>query len=167
MKNETRKAFRSLIILLLVTAMALSITACGGKDDKDDGAEAPKEETVTVGEYTFKPEKWVHNADEDTDSTQKYGLCLLMLGERVPVTMGVDGGNAQAAVQVSFTSGDTVTNANMVSYEHISDQGEYKIRATFFADLPKDQPLPDTATISLDTGDKPLSTVDISGLPEE
>ena len=147
--------------LLVVSAAVL--TACGSSG----GGESAKNADVKVGDYYMKAEKWTHDSAYDNDSTEHYGLNILILGEKIPMTMGIDGGNAKSGFSIVFKGESGDIDPTSVTYTKIDDQGDYKIRAIFYFDNPKDTKLPETAIISLASDENTSATMDLSAIEVE
>ncbi|MBR2546617.1 MAG: hypothetical protein IKF07_00275 [Eubacterium sp.] len=153
----------ALIVLLALTAVMATGCGSSGGSGGDGGSEAESKD-IQVGEYTMKPEKWTKEGSDDGSQ----GLSFLIMGERIPVKMGLDASSAQAGFSVAVIDDETRYSATQVTYNKIDDQGAYKIRAVFyFPDIKDGQELPEKAEVSLTTGSGESAVADLTGLPVE
>lgn len=157
----------TVVVLIMTLALVCVLAAgCGGSggSSRSDGSEAETQEKeyIEVGEFAMKPEKWTKEGSDDGSQ----GLSFLIMGEKIPVTMSMDGSGTQAGFQVKLIDGDTSYSATQVTYNKV-DEGAYGIRAIFyFPDLPEGE-LPSQAEVTLTSGEQATATADLTGIPEE
>lgn len=157
----------TVVVLIMMLALVCVLAAgCGGSGGSNGSGgsetETQEKEYIEVGEYAMKPEKWTHEGADDGSQ----GLSFLIMGDRIPVTMSMDGSGTQAGFRVELIDGDTRYSATQVTYDKV-DEGAYGIRATFyFPDLPEGE-LPSQAEVTLTSGEQATATADLTGIPEE
>ena len=155
---------KKIIAVISILAMAFVITSCGGSVSNGYGAG----EDFTLADNTFALEKWVRNTDNDTDSTECYGVALLIEGNEAPIIMSLSGGQPQSAVNLVLNKDDDSTiSPSGINFDGIDDQDKYGVRLTFYFNLPKGEDLPKTATLINKNNEEETATLDLTSISVE
>lgn len=149
------------LVLLVIAALALACAGCGAPKDK---AYAAKEK-FKLNDNTFALEKWMRKPDMDSGSKKAYDLCLLMVGDDVPVI--INGANMTSGVNVAFALGEDTVDAGTVGYQHNVDVPGYGVRASFTLLLPEDSELPQSAELYDVSNKEKRVALNLSGLTVE
>lgn len=150
-----------MIVLLVFTAvLAAGCGGSGGSGSSDSAA--PKDQDIQVGEFKMKPEKWTKEGSDDGSQ----GLSFLIVGQKIPVTMSMDGSGTKTGFQVELIDGDTRYSATTVTYNQV-DEGAYGIRAIFYFPDVNEDALPSQAEVTLTSGEQATATADLTGIPVE
>ena len=155
---------KKVIAVLSIMAMAFIVTGCG-----DSGSSGiPAGEDFTLGDNTFTLEKCVKITDNDTQSSEGYGVAVLIEGNQAPIVMSVNGGTPSSAVSMVLVKDDGSTiSPSGINFDGIDDQGKYGVRMTFNFDVPVGEGLPATATMTNTNNEEESVTLDLSSAPTE
>ena len=145
------KSLNKIIAAMAVMIMCVAFAGCGGGSGYSEG------EQFQLGEDTYALEKVVRAIDEDTSSTECYGVSLLHVGNSAPVIisgLGTSGAlSTQSAIDLTLTDGDTTYSPRSISFAATDEVEGYGSRVVFYFDIPTETETTTTTTTS-------------SGLPE-
>ena len=156
---------KRIIAVLSIMVLTLIFTGCGG--DSASGGYAAGED-FTLGDNTFALEKCVRIADMDTDSTEGYGVAVLIEGSQAPIIMSTSGGAPQSAVAMILVKEDGSTiKSSGINFDGIDDQGKYGVRMTFKFSVPKGEEFPAKATMMSANNEEETASLDLTTAPVE
>ena len=158
---------RSVIIsAVIVMIISVAFAGCGGSAAYTEG------EQFQLEDNTYALEKVVKAIDQDTQSTECYGVSVLMVGDTAPVVMdagSLAGGGAitpRSAINMTLSDGDKSYTAKDISFAKTDEVEGYGSRATFYFDIPVGEELPSKATLT-GTSEEEGIELDLSGLTPE
>ncbi len=151
---------KRVFICLLTVGILLFISACGAS-----------EKPYSVNErFSLGDDKYVLEKSEktsETDTSNEYTISLLMVGDEAPVIMNMTGGKTQttSGIEMVLNNGDEKISSKETTFEHMSNQGDYGIRAVFLFSVPKDKELPEEATLINKSNTEETVLLDLEDLP--
>ena len=158
------KSLNKLIAAMAVMIMCVAFAGCGGGSGYSEG------EQFQLGEDTYALEKVVRAIDEDTSSTECYGVSLLHVGNSAPIIisgLGTSGAlNSQSAIELTLTDGDTTYSPRSISFAATDEVEGYGSRVVFYFDIPAGTALPTSGTLK-GTSDEDVVELDLSGMTPE
>ena len=158
------KSLNKLIAAMAVMIMCVAFAGCGGGSGYSEG------EQFQLGEDTYALEKVVRAIDEDTSSTECYGVSLLHVGNSAPVIisgLGTSGAlSTQSAIDLTLTDGDTTYSPRSISFAATDEVEGYGSRVVFYFDIPTGTEMPTSATLK-NTDTEETAELDLSGLKPE
>ena len=157
------KSLNKLIAAMAVMIMCVAFAGCGGGSGYSEG------EQFQLGEDTYALEKVVRAIDEDTSSTECYGVSLLHVGNSAPVIisgLGTSGAlSTQSAIDLTLTDGDTTYSPRSISFAATEVEGDGS-RVVFYVDIPTGTALPTSGTLK-GTSDEETVELNLSGMTPE
>lgn len=152
---------KRLTACLLTLSMLLLAAGCGASQK----AYSVKER-FELGDDQYALEKWERMSDLDTDSTNGYGICLLIVGQEAPVIMSMGGGQTTSGIDLTLTGDqEEPITAQDIQFAAVENMGDYGVRATFQFSLPKDKELPQQGTLINNSNKEETVSLDLSDLP--
>ena len=155
---------RRIIAVMAVAVMCVAFAGCGGGSGYSEG------EQFQLGEDTYALEKVVRAIDEDTSSTECYGVSLLHVGNSAPVIisgLGTSGAlSTQSAIDLTLTDGDTTYSPRSISFAATDEVEGYGSRVVFYFDIPTGTALPTSGTLK-GTSDEETVELNLSGMTPE
>ena len=158
------KSLNKIIAAMAVMIMCVAFAGCGGGSGYSEG------EQFQLGEDTYALEKVVRAIDEDTSSTECYGVSLLHVGNSAPVIisgLGTSGAlSTQSAIDLTLTDGDTTYSPRSISFAATDEVEGYGSRVVFYFDIPTGTALPTSGTLK-GTSDEETVELNLSGMTPE
>ena len=158
------KSLNKIIAAMSVMIMCVAFAGCGGGSGYSEG------EQFQLGEDTYALEKVVRAIDEDTSSTECYGVSLLHVGNSAPVIisgLGTSGAlSTQSAIDLTLTDGDTTYSPRSISFAATDEVEGYGSRVVFYFDIPTGTALPTSGTLK-GTSDEETVELNLSGMTPE
>ena len=151
---------KRLSICLLTISLLLFLAACGTSEKSYS-----VNERFTIGDDQCVLEKC--EKATGTATTDDYNISLLIVGDEAPIIMSMNGGQTQTTSGIDMVLKDDNEKiaSKDVQFAHIEDQGDYGVRATFLFSVPKDQELPDEATVINNSNKEETVLLDLEDLP--
>ena len=158
------KSLNKIIAAMAVMIMCFAFAGCGGGSGYSEG------EQFQLGEDTYALEKVVRAIDEDTSSTECYGVSLLHVGNSAPVIisgLGTSGAlSTQSAIDLTLTDGDTTYSPRSIYFAATDEVEGYGSRVVFYFDIPTGTALPTSGTLK-GTSDEETVELNLSGMTPE
>ena len=158
------KSLNKIIAAMAVMIMCVAFAGCGGGSGYSEG------EQFQLGEDTYALEKVVRAIDEDTSSTECYGVSLLHVGNSAPVIisgLGTSGAlSTKSAIDLTLTDGDTTYSPRSISFAATDEVEGYGSRVVFYFDIPTGAALPTSGTLK-GTSDEETVELNLSGMTPE
>ena len=120
--------------------------------------------------FSLGDDKYVLEKSEKTAETataNDYEISLLIVGDEAPVIMNMTEGQTQttSGIDMVLIDGHEKISSKETTFEHMSNQGDYGIRATFLFSVPKDKELPEEATLINKSNTEETVLLDLEDLP--
>ena len=148
------------IAVIAILALCFAFTGCGGSSGYTEG------EQFKLGDETYALEKIERDSDKDTDSTERYGVSLLQVGNSAPVTISGFGGGTtttKSIIDLTLNDGETKYVTSTISFVATDEVEGYGSRVIFYFDIPKGKDFPASGTLKRTDGDE-TAELDLSGL---
>ena len=151
---------KRVFICLLTVGILLFISACGASEKSYS-----VNERFSLGDNKYALEK--SEKTSETATANDYEISLLIVGDEAPVMMNMTGGKTQttSGIEMVLNDGNEKITSKETTFEHMSNQGDYGIRAVFLFSVPKDKELPEEATLINKSNTEETVSVDLKALP--
>ena len=154
---------KKILSVLLAAVMCLAFAACGGGTGYGEG------EQFQIGDETYALEKVVRASDNDTSSTDSYGVSFLHVGQTAPVIISGFGTGGtpttQSALEMTLNDGDTSITAKTISFEATDEVEGYGSRVVFYFDIPKGEAMPTSGILKDASGSSDAEVeINLSGM---
>ena len=149
------------LLICLLTAGILLLTVSCGVSEKSYSVN----ERFSLGDNKYALEKSEKTSETATEND--YEISLLIVGDEAPVMMNMTGGKTQttSGIEMVLNDGNEKITSKETTFEHMSNQGDYGIRAVFLFSVPKDKELPEEATLINKSNKEESVVLDLEDLP--